>query len=29
MTTAKILIENYMVRVEHCSARYSATAESN
>lgn len=27
--TAKILHENYIVRVEHCSARYSANAQSN
>lgn len=29
MKTAEILIEDYLVRVESCSPRYSATAEAN
>lgn len=29
METAKILMEPYMVRIEHCNKRYSATASAN
>lgn len=29
MQTAEILVPNYLVRVESCSARYSATAQAN
>ena len=29
METAKILMEPYMVRIEHCNKRYSATATAN
>ena len=29
MKTAEILVQNYILRVESCSARYSATAEAN
>lgn len=29
LKTAEILVENYLIRVESCSARYSATAQAN
>ena len=29
LKTAQILVENYLVRVESCSKRYSATAVAN